>query len=163
MKVTCTHLDQIRDVGPGLDVCETCVEIGGTWVHLRQCLVCGRTGCCDTSPNKHASVHFADTAHPLMRSLEEDEDWIWCFVDQQVMRPDPRSGWTLVDAFFDTGLWYAQEAIEAGVPVPFAEGLTTPDGYPLGEWASTYGGRHRDGSLDPEQEEAIAALPGWRW
>ena len=163
MKATCSHLDQIRDVGPGEDVCPTCVEMGATWVHLRQCLICGKTGCCDTSPNKHASAHFVETAHPLMRSLEPDEDWIWCFVDRDSMRPDGRGGWSLIDAFFETGLWYANEAIEAGVPLPFEPDLTTPDQFPLGVWAATYGGRHRDGTLDPEQAAEMEALPGWHW
>jgi hypothetical protein len=163
MKATCNHLDEIRDVGPGLDVCESCVEIGSTWVHLRQCLICGRTGCCDTSPNQHASKHFAETAHPLMRSLEDGEDWTWCFVDEQAMRPDPRGGWSLIDPGFETGLWYAQEAIEAGAPLPFPSDLTTPDGFPLGEWSTTYAQQHRDGTIDPDQQETIEALPGWRW
>ena len=79
------------------------------------------------------------------------------------MRPDGRDGWSLVDPFFDAGLWYANEAIDAGVPLPFEPDLTTADGYPLGVWAATYGRRHVDGTLDPEQAEAIEALPGWRW
>jgi hypothetical protein len=163
VKASCSHLDQIRDVPPGLDVCESCVEIGGEWVHLRQCLTCGRTGCCDTSPNKHASKHFAETAHPLMRSLEEGEDWTWCFVDQQAMRADPRGGWAVIDSYFEAGLWYAREAMDAGVGLPFEPDLTTPDGFPLGSWASTYASRHRDGTIDPDEEAAIGALPGWRW
>ena len=163
MRASCSHLDQIRDVGHGADVCGACVEIGATWVHLRQCMICGRTGCCDSSPNKHASAHFVETAHPLMRSLEPGEDWSWCFVDRETIRSDGQGGWSLVDGFFDAGLWYAQEAIDAGVPLPFEPRLTTPDGFPLGVWATTYGGRHRNGTLDPEQQQAIEELPGWRW
>jgi Zn-finger in ubiquitin-hydrolases and other protein len=163
MRATCSHLDQIRDVGAGMDVCPSCVEIGATWVHLRQCLICGQTGCCDSSPNKHASAHFVATTHPVMRSLEPGEDWAWCFVDRESMRPDGRGGWSLIDVFFETGLWYANEAIEAGVPLPFEPDLTTPDQFPLGVWATTYGGRHRDGTLDPEQAAEMEALPGWRW
>ena len=81
--IRCTHLDQITDVGPGLDVCEDCVEIGGEWVHLRQCLTCGRTLCCDNSPNRHASGHAARTGHPIIRAVTPpDEAWMWCFPDQ---------------------------------------------------------------------------------
>ena len=46
---SCTHLDQIRDVGPSAQGCEDCLRIGGTWVHLRECLSCGHVGCCDSS------------------------------------------------------------------------------------------------------------------
>jgi uncharacterized UBP type Zn finger protein len=87
----CTHLDQLGDVGPDADgVCPDCVAIGGRWVHLRMCLVCGHVGCCDDSPNKHATAHFHATTHPLIRSLEPGEDWCWCYVDQVafVLRPD---------------------------------------------------------------------------
>jgi hypothetical protein len=45
----CTHLDQIRDVTPSAEGCEDCLKIGGTWVHLRECLICGHVGCCDSS------------------------------------------------------------------------------------------------------------------
>jgi hypothetical protein len=139
------------------------VAIGSEWVHLRHCLTCGATNCCDSSPNRHATKHFRTSRHPLMQSLEGDEDWIWCFVDRDSMRPDGRGGWSLIDAFFETGLWYANEAIEAGVPLPFEPDLTTPDQFPLGVWAATYGGRHRDGTLDPEQAAEMEELPGWHW
>jgi len=46
------------------------------------CLTCGHAGCCDDSPNRHATRHFEATLHPLIRSLEPDEDWGWCYVDQ---------------------------------------------------------------------------------
>jgi Zn-finger in ubiquitin-hydrolases and other protein len=87
----CTHLDQLGDVGPDADgVCPDCVAIGSRWVHLRMCLVCGHVGCCDDSPNKHATAHFRATTHPLIRSLEPGEDWCWCYVDQVafVLRAD---------------------------------------------------------------------------
>jgi hypothetical protein len=68
--------------------CEECVKMGGQWVHLRECLVCGHVGCCDSSPHKHATKHFHATAsdgkpgHPVMRSVEPGEDWGWCYVDE---------------------------------------------------------------------------------
>lgn len=81
--IRCTHLGAIEDVPPGLDVCEECVAIGGEWVHLRQCMTCGRTACCDDSPNRHASHHAAATEHPIIRSVTpKGEDWMWCFPDQ---------------------------------------------------------------------------------
>ena len=80
----CTHLNAIAvtELPPPPLVCEECVKIGGSWMHLRMCLTCGKVGCCDNSPNRHATAHFAETAHPLIRSAERDEEWIWCFVDR---------------------------------------------------------------------------------
>jgi monovalent cation/hydrogen antiporter len=62
--------------------CEECLAQGSGWVHLRLCLACGHVGCCDSSPNKHASAHFRGTEHPVIRSFEPGEDWRWCFVHQ---------------------------------------------------------------------------------
>lgn len=81
----CTHLDQIADVSPNTDGCEECLKIGGRWVHLRMCLVCGKVGCCDSSPNRHASAHFHETRHPIMGSIEPGESWRWCYVDERAV------------------------------------------------------------------------------
>jgi len=79
----CTHLDQIADVEPQTPQgCGACMAVGGTWVHLRLCLICGHVGCCDSSKNKHATKHFHKTNHPIMRSIEPGEDWGWCYIDQ---------------------------------------------------------------------------------
>jgi hypothetical protein len=164
MQATCAHLDTIADPLPArADVCAACVAIGSTWVHLRQCLQCGATNCCDSSPNRHASRHFGDTGHPVMKTLEEGEDWAWCFVDRLTMEPDGAGSWTVVDPFFDTGLWYARTALDDGQALPFRPGLTTPDGFPLGVWESTYRSRHRAGTLDPDQQAELESLPGWAW
>jgi len=79
----CRHLDDISgDVTPSGDGCVECLATGGEWVHLRLCLSCGHVGCCDDSPNRHASAHSRATRHPLIRSFEPGEDWIWCYLDQ---------------------------------------------------------------------------------
>ena len=83
----CTHLDQINDVAPSANGCEECPRMGDTWVHLRECLVCGHVGCCDSSKNKHATGHFHATSHPLVQSFEPGEDWVFCYVDEVVMEP----------------------------------------------------------------------------
>jgi hypothetical protein len=54
---------------------------GGKWLHLRICLECGKVGCCDDSPNRHARAHAESARHPIIRSLEPQEEWSWCFVD----------------------------------------------------------------------------------
>lgn len=81
----CTHLDQIKDVSPSADGCEDCLRVGSWWVHLRMCLSCGHMGCCDASPNRHATKHVRATGHPIARSMEPDEDWAWCYVDEVVL------------------------------------------------------------------------------
>jgi uncharacterized UBP type Zn finger protein len=84
---TCSHLDTIRitELPPSVDGCEECLAAGGAWVHLRICLACGHVGCCDSSPGKHASAHFFESRHALIRSLEPGEEWSWCFEDQMAM------------------------------------------------------------------------------
>ena len=81
----CTHLDQIREVAPGSDGCEECLQTGDSWVHLRLCLTCGHVGCCDASKNKHATKHNMNTSHPVIRSFEPGESWLWCYPDQLFM------------------------------------------------------------------------------
>ncbi|MCU1263362.1 MAG: zinc finger, UBP-type [Bryobacterales bacterium] len=80
--VGCSHLDAIRVVTTDKHVCEDCVKIGDTWVHLRLCLTCGHVGCCDSSKNKHARRHFKAVGDPLVRSIEPGERWIWCYADE---------------------------------------------------------------------------------
>ncbi len=88
----CTHLDQIRDVAPRTpDGCEECLASGMQWVHLRLCLSCGHVGCCDNSQGKHATKHFRQTQHPLIRSFEPGEDWAWCYVYQLFIEPAPHA------------------------------------------------------------------------
>ena len=82
MDIECTHLDTIEVTETDLHVCEDCIKIGDTWVHLRMCLKCGHVGCCDSSKNKHARRHFQEVGHPLIRSIEPGERWMWCYVNE---------------------------------------------------------------------------------
>jgi uncharacterized UBP type Zn finger protein len=88
MATRCTHLDhvQITALPESVPGCEDCLATGGQWLHLRICLECGHVGCCDDSPNRHASAHAGATEHPIIRSLEPGEDWSWCFPDELLMR-----------------------------------------------------------------------------
>jgi hypothetical protein len=84
VSATCTHTDQIEllDLPETIAGCEDCLASGGRWLHLRMCMSCGKIGCCDDSPNRHARGHAGESAHPIVRSAEPGEDWSWCFVDE---------------------------------------------------------------------------------
>jgi uncharacterized UBP type Zn finger protein len=90
--MACIHVVEGTDPAPSPgtpDGCEECLATGDRWVHLRLCLECGHVGCCDNSPNRHATAHFHGTGHPLIRSFEPGEDWWWCYVDEEVFEvPD---------------------------------------------------------------------------
>jgi Zn-finger in ubiquitin-hydrolases and other protein len=79
----CTHGGSIRKVMPSALGCEECLTIPGAWwVHLRLCRTCGHVGCCDDSPNKHATAHFHVTQHPVIEGYDPPEGWGWCYVDE---------------------------------------------------------------------------------
>jgi hypothetical protein len=81
-------LGEIRDVTPSTTAgCEDCLKIGGRWVHLRECLVCGHVGCCDNSPNRHATAHWHGSGHQIIRSFEPGEVWAWCYEDEAMLVP----------------------------------------------------------------------------
>jgi hypothetical protein len=95
---TCTHLDTITvtELPAAVAGCEDCLRDGGKWLHLRICLACGHVGCCDDSPNRHATKHAAATEHPLIRSLEPGEEWVWCFADEVAMLVEGITGETRI-------------------------------------------------------------------
>ena len=81
--------EELRDVPldpmpPG--GCEPCLEVGDRWVHLRYCVTCGVTRCCDDSKNQHARKHFASDGHPVIRSKEPGEAWAWCYEHEAGVR-----------------------------------------------------------------------------
>ena len=86
--MSCVHLDKAplgAQPVPERSECQDCVAAGRhDWVHLRLCLECGHMGCCDSSPARHASKHFGETKHPVMRSIEPNENWRWCFEDEEI-------------------------------------------------------------------------------
>ncbi|MGJ6964086.1 ubiquitin carboxyl-terminal hydrolase 14 [Streptosporangium sp. G11] len=82
---TCEHILEAQDPAPRTpEGCEECLATGSRWVHLRKCLSCGHIGCCDSSPNKHATAHFLQTNDPVIVSFEPGEDWRWCYVDSVI-------------------------------------------------------------------------------
>ena len=82
-----SHLNQVNpNIAPKtLNGCEECLQIGSDWVHLRLCLTCGHVGCCDSSPNKHATKHFKATYHPIIRSFQPGENWKYCYIDNAMI------------------------------------------------------------------------------
>ena len=79
----CTHVDrvQVLELPDSVEGCEECLEVEGAWLHLRICLECGKVGCCDDSPGRHATKHHEETGHILIRSLEPGEVWAYCYAD----------------------------------------------------------------------------------
>ncbi|MQY09182.1 ubiquitin carboxyl-terminal hydrolase 14 [Actinomadura macrotermitis] len=85
---SCEHLKDLPAVPPEPVTpqgCQECLAEGTRWVHLRLCLTCGHVGCCDSSPQRHATKHFHGEGHPIVRSFEPGEDWRWCFADELIV------------------------------------------------------------------------------
>src|SRR5262245_6017612 len=79
---SCAHIRAVTTIKqPHKRVCDDCVPIGGRWVHLRTSQECGRTHCCDNSPNRHATKHAHATHHPVIASAEPGERWLYCYPD----------------------------------------------------------------------------------
>ncbi len=86
--MTCDHVETLPPevVPAATDDCLDCIAAGERHrVHLRECLSCGHVACCDSSPRRHATAHFEQTDHPVMRSHEPGESWRWCYVDNRIV------------------------------------------------------------------------------
>ena len=81
MAEACTNISDLTTAQPSGTGCVECLEIGGSWVHLRACVACGHIGCCDQSPNRHATKHSRGTDHVVIRSFEPGEAWWYCYAD----------------------------------------------------------------------------------
>jgi uncharacterized UBP type Zn finger protein len=80
--MTCSHVSEVNEnVTPSSEGCAECLASGQQWVALRECMVCGHVGCCDSSAGKHATQHFETTHHPVMKAYPRHE-WGWCYVDK---------------------------------------------------------------------------------
>jgi len=85
----CGHTGAIAAVRPSAPGCEDCLRTNDRWVHLRICMTCGHVGCCDDSPNRHATAHFHATGHPIIEGYDPPEGWGWCYVDDVMVElPD---------------------------------------------------------------------------
>lgn len=83
----CSHVTKAmpREVHRPAPGCEECLKTGSRWLHLRICLSCGHVGCCDDSPNRHATAHARGTSHPIITSAEVGETWAYCYADDSVL------------------------------------------------------------------------------
>ena len=88
MSDTCEHVDPSATAQPSSEGCEDCLRVGGRWVHLRLCMASGHVGCCDSSPARHATAHWREVGHPIVRSYEPGEDWWWCYADEVAFEID---------------------------------------------------------------------------
>jgi uncharacterized UBP type Zn finger protein len=99
MPESCEHLEESTKRAPAKPSghgCQECLKSGGDWVHLRLCLACGHVGCCDNSPGRHATKHFHQSKHPVIRSYEPGEEWGYCyphdlFVEELAAKPGERA------------------------------------------------------------------------
>ena len=83
--MSCEHLQNLAPVDfppPKTNGCEECLREGTRWVALRECRTCGHVGCCDSSVGKHATRHFHQTQHPVMRSVMPQDAWTWCYIHE---------------------------------------------------------------------------------
>ena len=88
--MACEHLAQLTPIEPNTsEGCEDCLASGGRWVHLRLCMECGHVGCCDSSPNRHATAHFHGTGHGVVQSFEPGEAWGFCYLDDDMIPAVP--------------------------------------------------------------------------
>ncbi|WP_055587337.1 UBP-type zinc finger domain-containing protein [Streptacidiphilus griseoplanus] len=83
----CAHTTGLPDPEPPSsgESCRRCEETRQHPVQLRKCLLCGHVGCCDSSPSRHATAHFEETGHAVMRSYEAGEQWRWCYEERRLV------------------------------------------------------------------------------
>ena len=96
--VRCRHRSHIKiaQLPESVPGCEDCLVDGTLWLHLRICLECGHVGCCDNSPERHATAHANASGHPVIRSLQPDEEWSWCYIDRIAMLTPEVKGFTRI-------------------------------------------------------------------
>jgi len=95
--------------GPG---CVECDAAGGWWFHLRRCAECGHIGCCDNSPQQHATGHAKESGHSFITSYEPGETWFWDYN---------------TDEFYDGPTLADPQEHPANQPVPGPKGRVPAD------------------------------------
>ena len=51
----------------------------------------GHVGCCDSSPEQHATKHAHSAKHPIMMSFEPGEDWFWDYEKEAIVHGAERA------------------------------------------------------------------------
>ena len=92
--------------------CVECLENHEWWLHLRRCAECGHIGCCDNSPNQHATKHYRATNHPIIASFEPGEEWFYSY----------ETGDYVDGPALAAPRWHPEDQ-----PVPGPEGRVPPD------------------------------------
>ena len=148
MRQACDHAASIQPVPAPRDVCEACIVEGTRWVHLRQCLVCGQTLCCNNSPRRHMSAHWDSVGHPVMRTRRPASDWTWCFPHDAPIRAPPTAAGrpTTLRRGRSAAAWPPTSRAAASPPRP---DFVTDDDFPLGDWARVRARRPRGGRPRP--------------
>jgi uncharacterized UBP type Zn finger protein len=83
----CEHVSEMISVEPpDARECAGCRAAGKKWVHLRMCMTCGYVGCCESSSLSHMRAHAEQTGHPIARSIERWESWLWCYKHERLVR-----------------------------------------------------------------------------
>jgi hypothetical protein len=91
------------------------------------------------------------------------QDWMWCYLDELTFR-ETGGEYVLVDAFFDAGLWFIDQHLEAGGTLDdVGPEMTVGEGFPLGAWVATYRERGQKGGLSADERAALESVPGWTW
>jgi hypothetical protein len=95
-----------------------------------------------------------------MRTAEPDEDWVYCFEDDSLIR-EAGAGWEAFDWYVEEGLEAARAHVDGGgtlddpaLPTAYAD---------LADWVAHVRARRADGALDADDTAAIEGLPGWTW
>jgi len=82
MATACSHKELTANKPkPSGKGCAECLKLKQKWVQLRICMTCGNVACCDSTPGQHATAHFKETGHPVMKAFP-DLEWAWCYVDK---------------------------------------------------------------------------------
>jgi hypothetical protein len=89
----------------------------------------------------------------MIETLQPGQDWVWCYVDELTLRRVD-GGWVQVDLFFETGLAYMRDHVDAGGDPNVDEGFVYGKGFPLGQWVKEM--RRRE--LPEDQRSQVEAL-----
>ena len=95
----------------------------------------------------------------MVQTLQPGQDWVWCYVDEVTLR-EVDGRWVEVDLFYEAGLSYMRDHIEAGGDPSIDEDHIHGKGFPLGKWFAEMRRREAAGELSDAQRARIGELPG---